>query len=201
MPQNPTNKILTFAHIISWCHQAICHYLSPCWPRSKSPNGCTKPECINIGGLLSTILYGFRVNYVEGYPHDDGIKWKHFRRYWPFVRGIHRSPVNSLHKGQWRGALMFSFICAWMKRLSKQSWGWWFETPSRPLWRHCSALMAYEKVKGNLVYRNTLKWKNHHNQHPDCFMAFYQITKTLGMIWIRHPSNAKCQIDVKLMLI
>ena len=23
------------------------------------------------------------------------------------------------------------------KRLSKQSWGWWFETPSRPLWRHC----------------------------------------------------------------
>ena len=24
------------------------------------------------------------------------------------------------------------------KRLSKQSWGWWFETPSRPLWRHCN---------------------------------------------------------------
>ena len=22
------------------------------------------------------------------------------------------------------------------KRFSKQSWGWWFETPSRPLWRH-----------------------------------------------------------------
>ena len=32
-------------------------------------------------------------------------------RYWPFVRGIHRSPVNSPHKGQWRGALMFSLIC------------------------------------------------------------------------------------------
>ena len=25
------------------------------------------------------------------------------------------------------------------KRLSKQSWGWWFETPSRPLWRQCNA--------------------------------------------------------------
>ena len=23
-------------------------------------------------------------------------------------------------------------------RLSKQSWGWWFETLSRPLWRHCN---------------------------------------------------------------
>ena len=24
------------------------------------------------------------------------------------------------------------------KRFSKQSWGWWFETPSRSLWRHCN---------------------------------------------------------------
>ena len=24
------------------------------------------------------------------------------------------------------------------KRLRKQSWGWWFETPSRSLWRHCN---------------------------------------------------------------
>ena len=32
--------------------------------------------------------------------HDDVIKGKHFPRYWPFVRGIHRSPVNSPHKGQ-----------------------------------------------------------------------------------------------------
>ena len=43
--------------------------------------------------------------------HNDVIKWKHFPRYWSFVRGIHRSPVNSPHKGQWRGTLMFSLIC------------------------------------------------------------------------------------------
>ena len=50
------------------------------------------------------------------YPgrHDDVIKWKHFPRNWPFVRGIHRSPVNSPHKGQWLGALMFSLICVWI---------------------------------------------------------------------------------------
>ena len=46
--------------------------------------------------------------------HDDVIKWKHFPRSWPFARGIHRSPVNSTHKGQWRGTLMFSLICAWI---------------------------------------------------------------------------------------
>ena len=46
--------------------------------------------------------------------HDDVIKWKHFPRNWPFVRGIHRSPVNSPHKGQWRGALMLPLICVWI---------------------------------------------------------------------------------------
>ena len=40
------------------------------------------------------------------------IKWKHFPRYWPFVWGIHRWPVNFPHKGRWRGALLFSLICA-----------------------------------------------------------------------------------------
>ena len=65
--------------------------------------------------------------------HDDVIKWKHFPRHWPFVRGIHRSPVNSPPKGQWRGVFLDRRL---NKRLSKQSWGWWFETPSRPLWRH-----------------------------------------------------------------
>ena len=41
-------------------------------------------------------------------------QWKHFPRNWPFVRGIHRSPVNSPHKGQWRKALIFSLICVWI---------------------------------------------------------------------------------------
>ena len=48
------------------------------------------------------------------YPNDDAIKWKHFPCYWPFVRGIHGWPVNAPHKGQWRRALMFSLIGAWI---------------------------------------------------------------------------------------
>ena len=45
--------------------------------------------------------------------HDVVVKWKHFPRYWPFVRGIHQSLVNSPHKVLWLGTLMFSLICAW----------------------------------------------------------------------------------------
>ena len=39
--------------------------------------------------------------------------WKQ-RTHLFYMRGIHRSPVNSPHKGQWRGALTFSLICTWM---------------------------------------------------------------------------------------
>ena len=49
------------------------------------------------------------------FDHDVIIKWKRLSRYWPFVQRIRRSLVNSPLKGQWRGALMFSLICAWIK--------------------------------------------------------------------------------------
>ena len=62
---------------------------------------------------VNELFYPMCVNGADDrFYHDDVIQWKHFPRYWPFVRGIHRSPVNSPHKGQWRGALMFSLICA-----------------------------------------------------------------------------------------
>ena len=57
------------------------------------------------------LLFSFLGNLVT---HDDVIKLALFPRYWPFVRGIHRSPVNSPHKCQWRTALVFSLICAWI---------------------------------------------------------------------------------------
>ena len=66
---------------------------------------------------------------------------ENFLCYWPFVRGIHQPPVNPPRESQWYGPLMFSLISALNKRLSKQSWGWWFETSSRSLWRHCNGPM------------------------------------------------------------
>ena len=87
---------------------------------------------------LHLLTHLTRDDKLNVYWHDGVIKWKHFPCYWPFVRGIHRSSVNSPHTGQFSGALMFSLIYALNKRLSKQLWGWWFETPSRSLWRHCN---------------------------------------------------------------
>ena len=62
--------------------------------------------------MISDCLINWCSKVHTFWTHDDVIK--HFPRYWPFVRGIHRSPVNSTQKGQCHGALTFSFICTWI---------------------------------------------------------------------------------------
>ena len=71
----------------------------------QNKNCCTSQEiCISICVLLWLGMKQF-------YPYDDDIiKWKHFPHYWPFVQGIHQSPLNSPHKGQRCGTLIFSLI-------------------------------------------------------------------------------------------
>ena len=76
-----------------------------------------------------------QVAFCVIFSHVDVIKWKYFPRYWPFVRGIHRWPSQ---RPVTRSFDVFFDLCL-NKRLSKQSCGGWFETPSRPLWRHRNA--------------------------------------------------------------
>ena len=68
---------------------------------------CDSGEAGLLGQQQSAIFLAFCKTHV------GVIKWKHFLCYWPFVWGIPRWPVNSPHKSQWRGALMFSLIYAW----------------------------------------------------------------------------------------
>ena len=94
-----------------WCTQIYLNYditsIRIIWVRSR-----------NCGCLVTWFCYQLIAkpgNKTAAVPwshlYDDGIKWKHFPRYWPLVREIHWSPVNFPHKGQWRGAWMFSLIC------------------------------------------------------------------------------------------
>ena len=63
--------------------------------------------------------------------------------YWPFVRGYHRSPVISPHKGNWRGTLMFSLICTWINVwVNNRETG--ELSPYCSLWRHCSGSLEPE---------------------------------------------------------
>ena len=102
-----------------WFPMNTCNY----WSEPSLTEGPAQHMMMYI--VYSMVLLGFRllcgyITFISEtmgiiyWYHDDVMKWKHFPRYWPFVQGIHRSPVNSPHKGQWRGALMFSFICVWI---------------------------------------------------------------------------------------
>ena len=57
-------------------------------------------------------VYIYTTIFTPSSHHDDVIWWKHFPRYWSFVRGIYPSTVDSPHKGQWRGALLSSLMSA-----------------------------------------------------------------------------------------
>ena len=90
--------------------------------------------------------------------------------------GNHRSPVNSLHKGQWRGALMFFLICVWIN-------GWVNNREADDLRRYRAhydvivmfgghdylephiATAALPRPMFRKILSNALQWR--HNEH-DC---------------------------------
>ena len=92
---------------------------------------------------------------------DDVIKWKHFPHKGPFVRGIHRSSVNSPHKGQWRGALMFSLIWDWTN-------GWINKRDARDQERH----RAHNGVTVMNPSKILLKPKYRKQSFVHCFSAY-----------------------------
>ena len=78
----------------------------------------------------------------------DVITLKQIPRYWPLCgefTGDGNSPVTGEFPAQRPVTRSFDvfFVHHLNKRLSKQWWGWWFETPLRPLWRHCNALVGF----------------------------------------------------------
>ena len=91
--------------------------------------------------------------------HDDVFKWKHFR-----VTGHlcgEFTDHRSISRTEASDAEFDAFFDLRLnKRLSKQWWCWWFETPSRPLWRHCYELCtscAHGKGRENTSKHGTNK--------------------------------------------
>ena len=126
-------------------YSAASHDLNQLWP--------VLPMCISrtnfqwvVSWTFCCILFNIFYHRELNYIHDNVIKWKRFLRYWPFMRGVHRSTVISPQKASDAELWCFLSSVPEYKRLSKQSWGWWVETPSRSLWHHCSVIMLPEVV-------------------------------------------------------
>ena len=96
-------RLTTFQHWFRWwlgTDKATSHYLNRWWldyRRKYAPLGLTE-----LNGELWNSVYPW---------------WRHqmeiFSALLCLCEGIHWSPVDFPHKGQWYGALMFSLICAW----------------------------------------------------------------------------------------
>ena len=69
--------------------------------------------------------------------HDDVITWKHFRVTGHLCRHSVVTAELPAQRPVTRSFDVF-FDLRLNIRLSKQSWGWWFETLLRPWWRHCN---------------------------------------------------------------
>ena len=113
-----THKIISCKH---YANYRLLRTILQCYLNTDSLSPWFIWNYISVVFKLTLAIEGWGITWQVALwllpmdiTHDDVIKWKHFPRNWPFVRGIHRSPVNSPHKGQWRGALMFSLICVWI---------------------------------------------------------------------------------------
>ena len=113
--------------------------------------------------------------------HDDVIKWEHFPRYWPFVRGIHRSPVKSPQRPVTRSFDVF-FNLRLNNQLSKQSCGGWLETPSCSLWRQYyndrTICFPIAFLKSRMI-------------RLDCLMTLE--TTDVFATWLKYQNSAICQ--------
>ena len=59
-----------------------------------------KEDCCILIKISLDLFSRIQFTQVNLGLHDDVIELKHFPRYWHFVRGIHRSQVDSPHRGQ-----------------------------------------------------------------------------------------------------
>ena len=118
-PSHVTQSYITLALIINHPYAAkypikLSLLVQQSWQINSWPS-------LTITGPLTAIC-DLEVNWFIKHikPDLNNITpwWRHqmenFLCYWPFVQGIHQSPVNSPHKGQRRGALMLSLICPWI---------------------------------------------------------------------------------------
>ena len=138
-----------------------------CFQRSRTVMG-QRMKMETVSGLYYIIICFVFVDYTNVrfdflwgvflFRHDEVISILVLKRWFPCIRVstwwrhqmetfyallaicAGNSPVSGEFRTQIPVTRSFNvfFDLRLNKRLSKQPWGWWFETLSHPLWRHCN---------------------------------------------------------------
>ena len=147
MPQNLTNEKSTAVKVMAWRRQATCHYHF--WPTYISPYGIIKPQWVLCHKSFAIgNKHRFQNVMMTSSNGNSSVL---------LTLCAGKSPVTGEFPEQrpvtWSFDVFFDLRLN--KRLSKQSWDWWFETQSCSLWRHCNVLRPGLRQHGNwLCYCN-----------------------------------------------
>ena len=108
------------------------------------------------------------------------------------MRGIHRSPVNSPHKGQWRGALIFSLICVWTN-------GWVNNREAGDLRCQCGRMTQFHNLSSSIANINLILHTTKTNDNKD--FAFHLATThvRLHVVYIIWPLDLRIK-NLKLCI-
>ena len=131
-----------------------------CWIIYK-PHHRDREDCLNNISLHMITSWHGNISLITGpsWGESTGHRsswWRHQMETFSALLTIcaGNSPVPGEFPTQRPVSRSFDifFDLSLNKRLSKQSWGWWFETLSRPLWRHCNVHFPKGLYGRNLMF-------------------------------------------------
>ena len=154
-------EIFPINNCLPFLHQVSCHFVSTSLTRHSSIGN-------NYGlSWVHAVIFSCQVLYMsklicwtifdfDGRPEACDSSWwliklKHFPRHWPLFGEFTVTGEFPSQRPVTRSFDVF-FDLRLNKRLSKQSWVWWFETLSRPLWRPCNVIAVCNMVCKYILY-------------------------------------------------
>ena len=113
-----------------------------------------------------------------------------------FLRGIHRWRVNSPHKGQWRGALMFSLVCGWID-------GWVNHREAGDLRRHRAQydvlVLRYDRKWKYVLSNKFSETRQYSDSTKQTVDRTYLVTRDPSLTWIEfNPSSDILLVKVNI---
>ena len=117
-------------------------------------------------GIRVVVFVTFIYNHMNYWCHTHSHYswWRHQMETFSALLALYagNSPVTCEFPSQrpvTRSFDIFFHLCL-NKRLSKQSWGWWFETPSNSLCRHCNVMYCKYQMGIPFTHFHLIQFKH-----------------------------------------
>ena len=172
--------------VMAWCRQATSHYPGQCWPSL-----CR--HMASLGDDVLNSIYAVLLS-IKRCCWEYVIKWKKtFSALLALCAG--NSPVTTQRPLTQSSDVFIDLRLN--KWLSKQSWGWWFETQLCSLWRHCNDTNNLRSRYG-VSTESTLE-KNNTVWHGDAYMRQWfesPLFRVNGIWHVRSPAIIRTNDDL-----